>query len=232
MISSDFTQSCSNFDLYTSTYFSASGSDQTTSGVTFSFTFNDNGDSTDRGDFRFYFEDISSNEVHDGIQRNIQEQTISSNNVNQSQIDDTLDVTSTLFSAASNGSFDDKLAAVSKTLSSTPSIKGAEEPDFTYTYINLDLNKYVSDLLESAPVTSADAVITPAGDIPTHGKRRMRKSLFQTKLLSQEYKLNSNWDKKEISVLSKKTGLTKHQIYKWYWSQKQKKQSEEEPTFW
>jgi hypothetical protein len=44
----------------------------------------------------------------------------------------------------------------------------------------------------------------------------------QLEILSQEFALNSEWDKQQISRLMKKTGLTEAQIYKWGWDQKKK----------
>ena len=53
-------------------------------------------------------------------------------------------------------------------------------------------------------------------------RKRKRKSMNQLEILSQEFALNSEWDKQQISRLIKKTGLTEAQIYKWGWDQKKK----------
>ena len=55
-------------------------------------------------------------------------------------------------------------------------------------------------------------------------KKRRRKSCDQLKLLAQEFKVNKDWDKTKIAFLSRKTGLSEGQIYKWSWDQKRKAQ--------
>ena len=53
-------------------------------------------------------------------------------------------------------------------------------------------------------------------------KKRKRKSIDQLKVLAQEFQICTEWDKDKITKLSKKTGLSEAQIYKWSWDQKKK----------
>ena len=53
-------------------------------------------------------------------------------------------------------------------------------------------------------------------------RKRKRKSNNQIEILSQEFSINSEWDKEQISRLEEKTGLSEAQIYKWGWDQKKK----------
>lgn len=55
-------------------------------------------------------------------------------------------------------------------------------------------------------------------------KKRKRKSMDQLKMLAQEFQITAEWDKDKITKLSKKTGLSEAQIYKWSWDQKKKLQ--------
>lgn len=89
-----------------------------------------------------------------------------------------------------------------------------------------DMNKYVSEMLESAPLDCESTQIEPivVSDWSTI-KKRMRKSVFQTKTLVKQYNLNSNWDKAHMKLISKLTGLSHYQVYKWYWEQEKDKTS-------
>ena len=53
-------------------------------------------------------------------------------------------------------------------------------------------------------------------------RRRKRKNMEQLKVLYNEYKENSNWNKTIMTEIALKTGLTEAQIYKWSWDQKKK----------
>jgi Homeodomain len=53
-------------------------------------------------------------------------------------------------------------------------------------------------------------------------KKRKRKSQNQLEILAAEFEICNEWDKEKISSLSKKTGLSEGQIYKWSWDQKKK----------
>eukprot|EP01022_Parablepharisma_sp_SALTPOND_P000853 TRINITY_DN105147_c1_g1_i1.p1 TRINITY_DN105147_c1_g1~~TRINITY_DN105147_c1_g1_i1.p1 ORF type:complete len:322 (+),score=25.01 TRINITY_DN105147_c1_g1_i1:310-1275(+) len=54
-------------------------------------------------------------------------------------------------------------------------------------------------------------------------RRRKRKSIEQLKVLYNEYKKNSNWNKATMAEMAEKTGLSEAQVYKWSWDQKKKK---------
>ena len=58
----------------------------------------------------------------------------------------------------------------------------------------------------------------------------MRKSVYQVKILKQEYKRNSSWTKEDMLEVGKKSGLTHYQVYKWYWEQQKK--LGDMPKFW
>ena len=53
-------------------------------------------------------------------------------------------------------------------------------------------------------------------------KKRKRKSSDQLNLLFEVFKTSFEWDKETMAQLSKQTGLTEAQIYKWSWDQKKK----------
>lgn len=54
-------------------------------------------------------------------------------------------------------------------------------------------------------------------------KKRKRKSNTQLRVLKQELEKEAFWDKEKISQVSKLTGLSESQVYKWFWDQKKKK---------
>lgn len=76
-----------------------------------------------------------------------------------------------------------------------------------------------SDLSRSSlsTLSSPDLNMTPK-----EIKRRNRKNRDQISVLLKEYEENSQWDKDFIQELSKKTGLSEAQIYKWNWDYKKK----------
>jgi hypothetical protein len=94
----------------------------------------------------------------------------------------------------------------------------------TYT----DLNHYVSDLIKSISVDSDFddqqilTQIVPVTDGKSKNRRRIRKSVYQTKMLIKLYKKISDWDKDYIKTVASLTGLQYQQVYKWYWDQQQK----------
>jgi hypothetical protein len=51
---------------------------------------------------------------------------------------------------------------------------------------------------------------------------RMRKTKEQAKVLQDEFERNPDWDQKIRARLSQETGLSKDQIYKWYWDNRKK----------
>lgn len=54
-------------------------------------------------------------------------------------------------------------------------------------------------------------------------KKRRRKSNGQLKILKNELENEDSWSKEKISKVSKMTGLSESQVYKWCWDQKKKK---------
>jgi hypothetical protein len=56
-------------------------------------------------------------------------------------------------------------------------------------------------------------------------RRRKRKNLEQMAFLAAQFHLdNGDWTKERLAFLSKQTGLSEGQIYKWGWDQKKKVQ--------
>ena len=54
-------------------------------------------------------------------------------------------------------------------------------------------------------------------------RKRKRKSGDQLKTLVREFDRNPNWTKETLLEVSRKTGLSEAQVYKWGWDQKRKK---------
>jgi hypothetical protein len=48
-------------------------------------------------------------------------------------------------------------------------------------------------------------------------RKRKRKSSDQLKILMREFERNQNWTKDTMLDVSKKTGLSEAQVYKWGW---------------
>ncbi len=61
------------------------------------------------------------------------------------------------------------------------------------------------------------------GDYERIIRKRKRKSQDQLKTLMREFDKNANWSKETLLEVSKKTGLSEAQVYKWGWDQKRKK---------
>lgn len=59
-------------------------------------------------------------------------------------------------------------------------------------------------------------------------KKRRRKTSQQLKALKNFFEKDQNWSKDMITKISKATGLTESQVYKWCWDQKKKVEEEEE----
>ena len=100
-----------------------------------------------------------------------------------------------------------------------------EQIHTTLTTATLDMNEYVTNLLESAPVDSETNQIEPVTITNQGTSKRMRKSVFQMKTLKKEYSENSTWDKEHMLYVCKLTGLTHYQVYKWYWEQQRRSAS-------
>jgi bisphosphoglycerate-dependent phosphoglycerate mutase len=48
-------------------------------------------------------------------------------------------------------------------------------------------------------------------------RKRKRKSTDQLKILMREFDRNPNWSKETLLEVSRKTGLSEAQVYKWGW---------------
>jgi len=60
-------------------------------------------------------------------------------------------------------------------------------------------------------------VITDNGNYERVIRKRKRKSGDQLKQLMREFERNSNWTKETLLEVSRKTGLSEAQVYKWGW---------------
>ena len=60
-------------------------------------------------------------------------------------------------------------------------------------------------------------------DCFNEAKKRRRKSNVQLRILKNELDSDENWSKEKIFKVSKLTGLSESQVYKWCWDQKKKK---------
>lgn len=117
-----------------------------------------------------------------------------------------------------------------KTLNSSAcsdSPKGAftsvfEHVNYSTEILMADLNQWVDFILDSTPIGIEDDQVKPIAVNSQGSKKRMRKSIYQMKILNKEYKLNNNWDKEQMNYISNLTGLSHYQVYKWFWEQKKK----------
>jgi hypothetical protein len=53
-------------------------------------------------------------------------------------------------------------------------------------------------------------------------RRRKRKSYEQLQMLVKEFQANPEWSKDNMQEVSRKTGLSEAQVYKWGWDQRRK----------
>ena len=86
----------------------------------------------------------------------------------------------------------------------------------------------------SAPSVSGPMVKTPKSrqkpkkkpSVDENGKRiirrRKRKTYEQLQMLIKEFQANPEWSKENMQEVSRKTGLSEAQVYKWGWDQKRK----------
>lgn len=51
---------------------------------------------------------------------------------------------------------------------------------------------------------------------------RIRKSKSQLDALQKEYDIKSEWQNEDFIDISRRLGLKRKQVYKWYWDQKKK----------
>jgi hypothetical protein len=61
-------------------------------------------------------------------------------------------------------------------------------------------------------------------------RKRKRKNNLQLKILKTEFGKCDNWNKDKITEVSKMTGLSESQVYKWCWDQKKKVDEQENTT--
>ena len=54
-------------------------------------------------------------------------------------------------------------------------------------------------------------------------KKLNYKLMIQLRILKQELDCDENWSKEKIFKVSKMTGLSESQVYKWCWDQKKKR---------
>ena len=81
-----------------------------------------------------------------------------------------------------------------------------------------DMNALLSDVLTAGPT---DPLVKRKRAVTQKVKgKRVRKTKQQVDVLTREYEINSEWSADEFNSLAQKLGLTKKQIYKWYWDQK------------
>lgn len=85
-----------------------------------------------------------------------------------------------------------------------------------------DLNKLVDDVICSAPLEPITPITDALDIMKKNDNKRMRKSVYQVKILKQEFKRNSTWTKEDMLEVGKMSGLTHYQVYKWYWEQQKK----------
>lgn len=101
----------------------------------------------------------------------------------------------------------------------------ASELDYIWSLVNspnTDLNKLVDDVLCSAPLEPISPISDALDIMKKNDSKRMRKSVYQVKILKQEFKRNPSWTKEDMLEVGKKSGLTHYQVYKWYWEQQKK----------
>ena len=110
----------------------------------------------------------------------------------------------------------------SKTLSTYSDVHELQEIHDVVHSSKTDLNRFVEDLLFS---TGQDSIFHEDIEVEVTKKntKRMRKSIYQVKILEAEYKITQDWNKDDIIEISKKSGLTHYQVYKWFWDQQRKR---------
>lgn len=74
----------------------------------------------------------------------------------------------------------------------------------------------------SAPLEPITPITDALDIMKKNDNKRMRKSVYQVKILKQEFKRNSTWTKEDMLEVGKMSGLTHYQVYKWYWEQQKK----------
>lgn len=97
--------------------------------------------------------------------------------------------------------FDAKVVT-SQTLSTYSDVHELQEIHDVVHSSKTDLNRFVEDLLFS---TGQDNILSEDVEVEVTKKntKRMRKSIYQVKILEAEYKLNQDWAKDDIIEVSK-----------------------------
>ena len=71
--------------------------------------------------------------------------------------------------------------------------------------------------------SNAKYIINENGQYERIVRKRKRKSSEQLRTLMREFEKNPNWSKETLLEISRKSGLSEAQVYKWGWDQKRKK---------
>ena len=90
-----------------------------------------------------------------------------------------------------------------------------------YAYPGFHSNHHFSSYKQH-PIIDQNGQIFPP-NLTEQKKKRNRKNPNQMTYLMQEYAKDPNWSKETCQRVSKATGLTESQVYKWGWDQKNKK---------
>lgn len=64
---------------------------------------------------------------------------------------------------------------------------------------------------------SRSYIVNSNGEYERVIRKRKRKSGDQIKILMREFDRNPNWSKETLLEVSRKTGLSEAQVYKWGW---------------
>ena len=84
----------------------------------------------------------------------------------------------------------------------------------------IDLNTFIDGMIKSCP---SDIMIKKQRVYKAKNIKRKRKTKVQIRKLERELKSNPSWEKEDFKRLSKSLELTRDQVYKWFWDQKNKK---------
>jgi hypothetical protein len=84
-----------------------------------------------------------------------------------------------------------------------------------------DLNDFIGDLLKFCP---SDNLVKKQRIYKAKNIKRKRKTKSQIRKLEKEFSITQNWDKEDFKRLSETLSLTRDQVYKWFWDQKNKKE--------
>jgi len=84
---------------------------------------------------------------------------------------------------------------------------------------NTNMNNFIEDMLKNCP---CDNLVKKQRIYKAKNIKRKRKTKAQIKQLEKELKKTPSWDKDEIKMLAVSLDLSRDQVYKWYWDQKNK----------